>query len=45
MSDMNDDQKKTRLRNLVLAGVLLFMAVVFFVVSVLKVQESMNVSG
>ena len=45
MSDMNDDQKKTRLRNLALAGVLLFMAVVFFAVSVLKVQESMNVAG
>jgi hypothetical protein len=45
MSDMNDDQKKLRHRNLALAGVLLLMVVIFFVVSVLKVQEGLNVSG
>ncbi len=45
MSDMNDDQKKLRQRNLALAGVLLLMVVIFFVVSVLKVQEGLNVSG
>ncbi len=45
MTDMNDDQKKIRHRNLALAGVLLLMVVIFFVVSVLKVQEGMNVPG
>jgi hypothetical protein len=45
MSDMNDDRKKLRQRNLALAGILLVMVIVFFAVSVVKLQEGMNVPG
>jgi hypothetical protein len=45
MSDMNDDQKKLKQRNLAVAGVLLFMVAMFFIISLLKVQEGMNVPG
>jgi len=45
MSDMNDDQKKLKQRNLAVAGVLLFMVAMFFGISLLRVQESMNVPG
>ena len=45
MSELNDEQKKLRQRNLALAGALLFMVIVFFAVSALKIQEGMNVAG
>jgi len=37
MSDQDDDKKKLKQRNLAVAGFLLFMAIMFFTVSVLKV--------
>ena len=45
MSELNDDQKKLRQRNLALAGFLLFLVIIFFAVSAVKIQEGMNVSG
>jgi|GEM_PF-956917 hypothetical protein len=44
MSEQNDDQKKLRQRNIAIALVLLFMVAMFFISSMVKVQESMNVS-
>jgi len=44
MSEQNDDQKKLRQRNIAIALVLLFMVAIFFFSSMVKVQESMNVS-
>ena len=44
MSEQNDGQKKLRQRNIAIALVLLFMVAMFFISSMVKVQESMNVS-
>jgi hypothetical protein len=44
MTEQNDDQKKLRQRNIAIALVLLFMVAMFFISSMVKVQESMNVS-
>jgi len=45
MTGQNDNKKKLKQRNLAVAGVLFFMALMFFAVSLLKVQESLNVPG
>lgn len=44
MTEQNDEQKKLRQRNIAIALVLLFMVAMFFISSMVKVQESMNVS-
>ena len=45
MTQLTPNQKKQqRQRNLAIAGVLLFMVLMFFVVSLLKFEEAMRVS-
>ena len=46
MTEQTPEQKKQqKQRNLAIAGVLVFMVVMFFAVSLLKFQEALNGTG